>query len=160
MGRAAWRWCGPFRAGLAAGALLVLSLAGPARAECEVQTASPWDWNHCWSYQRGTLWLLAVGACWGVCTTLLFRKILGQPVNPPWPRQALWRSVAWFWLLSTAAFFFFFGLLENELWRFAGSLLPPPFNNYWKVSLVLAVGLAGFFFLRSLGRPPHQPRVV
>jgi hypothetical protein len=113
------------------GALVLLLAAGPAWG-CKTTTASQFDWEHCWSYQR----LSYAGL--GVIASFLFSFLVVFPLRighwrsyptTPWPWEAYGQSLALAIVLGVCSFLIFFGWVEDELRREPVRLFPS--SLYW-----------------------------
>ncbi len=114
---------------LLVGPVLLLA-ASPAWAS-KTTTASQFDWEHYWSYQR----LIYAGVCILASFLVSFLWVFPLRVGhwrgyqAPWPREAYGQSLALAVLLSVCSFLLFFAWLEDELRREPVRMFPP--SLYW-----------------------------
>jgi hypothetical protein len=139
----------------------LLTTAAPAWA-CNDRTTNWWDWDRCWSPARfsalgGVLVLLGF-----VCFVVVFPRLLAPAsaevdgagrTTAPWPKTALGRALALFWLLAVLAFLVFFGVLSDELRRVGRSAATWP-EIYWPLLAVAGVAVGGAAFLLWWVRHP------
>jgi hypothetical protein len=132
------------------GLAVLLVLASPVHA-CD-GSAGFLVWERCWSPLRFGVWLVTLLPAAWLAYQVFRNRLEPSRSNPLWPRTALGRSMALWWLLAGASFLVLFAILWDDLRQPGWHILPPgAFGNFinlhWQWLLVLAVTLGGAWLI-------------